>query len=149
FECTPVAEPEPGAFTNIQKLFTHGEDTYMIRRGLNYRLELWRNRDGEWKKLLGNSDEEREAGDYGDPSQRMCVFTDGGLLIGAIGCGPWFVPDDGSKPQCMDWRSGFPLTSIQRMFRLPDGRVFLLSSMDNGRSFIGNLDLPPKPQSGS
>ncbi|HEV2247024.1 MAG TPA: hypothetical protein VGW37_10280, partial [Terriglobia bacterium] len=144
-----IAEPEPGAFRFIQQLFYQGNDHYVIAS--DYGLPqgeiresgpfsvLWRFRNGRWEKLLTGLD---EVNDLQYQADRPWLETPQGLWIGGWAKGLWFIPSAGGEhsvggqagaPLEINWKQGFPLDTVRRLFDLRDGG-FLAADFSPGRA---------------
>lgn len=141
FAVTPLPEPERDAFARIEKIIQTGDDLYVISSGWAEGHALWRRRgEGAWRKVIpaldGRAFIQR-------PWERPFVSIASGWIIGCAAGSPWFVAGDSGKASRLDWRAGVGMVGLKRLFILPDKRVFALQQ--DGRSFLGRLDLPPKP----
>ncbi|MGH9436027.1 MAG: hypothetical protein ACRD06_08520, partial [Terriglobia bacterium] len=120
-----IREPEPDAFARVTKIFRSGTDIYVVddlRTGpaeetLAHRLTsvLWRYRKGQWKEILTGIDDLAEPA---DTLNRPWLASKAGMWLGANASGLWFIPSGGQPPRLIDWRQGFPLDSVNALYRL-------------------------------
>lgn len=143
-----ITEPEPGAFRFIQQVFDQGNDHYVIASHYGLPPEnpesgplsvLWRFRNGRWQKVLAGLD---EVNDFHYQADRPRIETPQGLWLGGWAKGLWFVPSAGSEnrlagrsgaPIEINWKQGFPLDTVRRMFELQGGG-FLAVGFSPGRT---------------
>ena len=124
-----MPEPEPGAFRFVEKIVSSRGDHYLLTSsGVSF-IEgiftgnLWRLRDGRWEKLL----------DHADALSITALATPKGLWVATVGRGLWFIPASG-KPQRFAWNNGLSLGGANRMFRLSDGKILAIDTLDSTRS---------------
>jgi hypothetical protein len=126
FLASLMAAPETNAFRTVRQMFVIGEDRYVIsgdpysfdKRGL--RGTLWRWRDGNWSKLIDGLD---SAGSPDQIAERQWRVTPEGLWLTAYGTGGWFVPTNDAPARQINWQTGSTFDTIDRWFRLKDGRM--------------------------
>lgn len=123
---SPVAEPQPGAFRVVQKIFSDGEDRYVIAGSASDYDEngllnsLWRLRAGQWEKLISGLDSDGAMEQFAD---RRWIFAADGLWLGAFGTGGWFVPREDGEPRQINWQNNSPFDSIHRWFQVKNGQI--------------------------
>ncbi|MGB8356044.1 MAG: HEAT repeat domain-containing protein [Chthoniobacteraceae bacterium] len=140
-KATPLPEAEPGAFRWVKKIFSVGDDLFVISNSGNdtFRNLLWRRRDGKWTRLIDNTD----ANTGSSQNFRPSVLSFGkDFLLCTFGSAPWYVRPDG-PPERLDWRNRFPVEDAWKVFRLVDGSLVALGG--RGQPWHGKVDLPPKP----
>ncbi|MGH9469125.1 MAG: hypothetical protein ACRD1N_02135 [Terriglobia bacterium] len=139
-----IPDPEPGAFQRVTKIFRDGQDTYVISLtpprdaweipGHRLTSALWRLRAGHWKKVLAGVDDLPEAG---SALERARLQGQDGLWLGSYGAGLWFVASSGppgsAPPELIDWRQGFPITSVDRLYPLDNGRMLAVQLERGGQ----------------
>lgn len=121
FEAQPVSEPEPGAFRFAKKVFSAGNDRYVLtfapdangRMGQRTTGTVWRLRDGEWKRVPG---------DVSDASGVGLATADGLWLATSDFRGLWLIPAQGPARRVAA-QEGLPLADVQQLFQLPGGQI--------------------------
>jgi hypothetical protein len=142
-----VSPPEPEAFRVVQKIFSSGDDVYVIAGGAEDVTSegmsgtLWRRRDGVWSEVVAGLDRDwRPRSAY----NRDWLATADGLWLGASGSGGWFLPKEGA-PRPVDWHVNSPLRNIDRWMQLPDGKIGGIEFNHGGISIrpASLLETPP------
>lgn len=129
----PLHEPEPNAFVLAQKVFSSGDDLFVLTSG-HFAAALWRLHGGKWTRLMNNIDGPGIA-TPGRPWLRAGDDT----IIACYGADPLIVHGDGT-PDRLDWRHGLTIGDARFFFQLPDGRMLAYGG-DRGL-FVGNVSLP-------
>lgn len=123
-------DPAPKAFAHLQQMFVFKDDVYVVT---DYPSEgkLWRQRDGKWTCLIENLEK----------NSQLIIrpwLADGGALLLAARSGLW-VLREGREPIKWNWANGFPVDAVDRMFLLPDHRLFALGG--GGATFCGKIEV--------
>jgi hypothetical protein len=149
-----VPDPALGAFLHVHNIVPSGHDWYLIAstRDTDWpdgddaqgTCHLWRLRAASvpsrrtpssstglplehWQKLLSGIDKAYEDDRH---LERPLLRTAEGVWLGAFGRGIWFLPANGGAPISIDWRRGFPLSSVHRLMLLPDRRLLAVDTGD-------------------
>jgi len=121
FEAQPVAEPQPGAFRFAKKVFSAGNDRYVLTfvPDENGRIRqettgvVWRLREGKWTQIPGDVSDASGVG----------LATAGGLWLGTSDFrGLWLIPAQGPARR-LSAEQGLPLAHVQQLFQLPGGQI--------------------------
>jgi hypothetical protein len=130
-----IPEPEPGAFFFVRKVFSIGEDHYVLTLGPNPRIRvrpefrafltdaLWRYHKGQWEEVLGKVGKTSGVG----------LATRRGFWLARDERGLFFVPLN-RPPKRVDWRQGFPLANVSQLFELADGNVLAYGRTSKSRT---------------
>ncbi len=136
-----VPPPEHGAFLSIEQIFQANGDWYLADWASTpdeRSVVLWQQKaaGGRWEKRVPGLD---KSTDNSSLQERSWLADPAGLWLGAFGGGAWRLPTRG-KAVALDWRRGFPVPFVNRLFRLRDGRL-LAAGYDVSTTFPSNL--PP------
>ena len=135
-EASPVMPPAPDAFRTVQKIFSNGDDLYVVAGGMaemgsdGTTGALWRRRAGAWSNVINGIDMGWHPADVGN---RDWLAAADGLWLGSYGLGGWFLPKEGA-PRPIDWRVNSPLHQIDRWLQMGDGRIAALQFGQGGIS---------------
>ena len=140
----PVDPPEKGMFQDITQIFQANGDWHVSELpSLDYHFSpmdrpalLWRQRGAHWKKCL-----DRLEGTHKDASsgpRHSWLAVPQGVWLGVTG-GVWWLPKSGKPAVLVDWRRGLPVSGVNNLFRLADGKS-LAFGINGGTSV-----LPPTP----
>jgi hypothetical protein len=126
----PVQSPLSNDFRQVTQVFTAGKDLYAVTNppvpwvseSMEHRLSsvLWRRRQGQWEKALNGMDDLEGSNVEWD---RPWMPGHGGLWIGSLDSGLWWMPGGGASPLLINWKQGFPLESVTSLYRLPGSRM--------------------------
>ncbi len=122
-----VPPPEHGAFLNIEQMFRAQGNWYLTDWASTpdeRSVVLWRQKaaGGQWEKRVPGLD---KSADSSSLQQRSWLVDPAGLWLGAFGGGAWRLPANG-RATPVDWRRSFPVPFVNRLFRLPDGRLLAI-----------------------
>lgn len=144
-----IEEPEPDAFSRVTKIFRAGPDIYVVTDPRTpYTVEttehrftsaLWRYRKGKWEKVLPGID---DISGFVRALSRPWLATKAGLWLGPNAAGLWFIPRHGRAPRLIDWQQGFPLGTVNALYRIgpADSNRFLAVDLADSRT----VELTPK-----
>ena len=130
----PLHEPEPNAFALAQKIFSSGDDLFVLTSG-RFAVALWRLHGGKWSHLMDNIDGPGIA----TPCRQWLRAGDD-TIIACYGADPLIMHGDGT-PDRLDWRHGLTIGDARFFFQLPDGRM--LAYGGDRDLFVGNVFLAP------
>jgi hypothetical protein len=141
---TRVPAPEAGAFKGVERIFRDGEDWYVLdwantdsqARWVN----AWRLRQGRWRKVVQGIDTGAE---YEGQPRRAWIGTAQGVYLASFGGGVYWIPHGDGQAHPIDWRSGFPLTSVSALYPLPQGRCL---GVEESNAVTGSVVLPLVPR---
>lgn len=129
----PLALPAAGNFRWVQKIFRAHGAHYLITTtpgrilrltpGHRLRDVLWRERGGQWARVIAGLD---DASRPALAAKRPFLAAPDGLWLGTMASGLWWIPSR-LTPRLLDWRAGFPLEQVSRLFRLPNGNIVAFS----------------------
>ncbi|HEX8372188.1 MAG TPA: hypothetical protein VF585_05385 [Chthoniobacterales bacterium] len=134
---TPLVEPEPGAFHWVQKIFSAGDDLYIIagRQNETHRSSVWRRRAGKWTLLIDHADTH---GHFTLDHNRGWLRFGADVVLNAFDAEPWIIRGDGHVER-LDWSRGFALEDARHFYELPNGTFF--ASGKGGQTFLGLVDV--------
>lgn len=124
-----VTSPQPSKFESVEDApRIAGRMNLSIRHFYDQRQRtgaLFRHRGGKWEKLIAGIDEHPRFGWW----ERPFAQNEKGLLIGAIGSGPWAIPSRADAPPVrLDWRQSFPLVDAVDFCLTPQGDLLCVST---------------------
>lgn len=138
-EAKPLAEPEPGAFQWVKKIFSSKGDLFIIAActGQIFKNILWRFHDGKWTRLIENVDNRfNPSCDF----DRSWLRIGSDILLCAHDSTPWLIHKDGSVER-LDFQHGFTIEDARRIFLLSDGRLLVQGAQ--AQNFCGKVSLAP------
>lgn len=152
-----IDDPESHAFRAVQKYYRAGGNRYVLAspgggrvaaNGLpEFTNNLWRLRNGRWKVILTGFDHMADARTGLRPSAR----ARGGLWVGTIMRGLWFIPENRGKPRVIDWRQGFPFDTPRFLFAIPGNRLLAIEGFPQASTLVlrpARLLSAPAPPTG-
>ncbi len=136
----PVSEPRPGAFQWVMQLESADDARFVFAWRPRCRDEcvshtstsssLWELRGTEWKERIVGLDHSHSSRGPGwtrdEQYLRPFVVSPSGLWLGGSNGGAWFLPRESGEVVLADSSKGFPLPRVDRIFRLPSGRILLI-----------------------
>jgi len=138
-EAAAMPEPEPGAFQWIKKVFSTGDDLFVIasRTENIFRSALWRLHDGKWTRLIENVDNGFSSSfDF----SRAWLRIGKDIVLCSYHAAPWLIHEDATVER-LDWQRGFSVENAWNIFLLNEGS--LLGVGTRGQSFCGKVSLAP------
>ena len=119
-EAQPLAEPEPGAFQWVKKIFSAHDDLFVIaaRTGEIFKNALWRLHGGKWARLIENVDNRPNPGfDFNRPWLR----AGRDVILCSYDSAPWIIRENGAVDR-LDFQHGLTIEDARSIFFLTDGR---------------------------
>lgn len=130
----PLALPAGGDFRWVQKIFAANGNHYLVvstpgrqlrlTPGHRLRDAVWRARGGHWDEAIAGMD---DASRPALAARRPFLAAPDGVWMGTMASGLWWIPRQG-MPRLLDWRAGFPLPGVSRLFHLPGDRILAFSN---------------------